>query len=234
MYSVYIPYAQSGRPVATKFSLERDDWMAANTMKDRVCSPRKRIIAIAGSNNKHSQTYRLLHLWLRRMAELDSTVEYEVLLLRDFHIALCEDCRSCHACGGCALDQTDDMPLLRRKLQENDIVIFSSPVSHQNMSSIMKNFIDRVDPEPQLARLAGRLGFTLTTTTSSGGKFVSDMLWHSQTSFGIKNIDNFVFRAVCDDEQIASDTWAKAAVEALHYQAGLSAQVPVAKGRGVV
>ena len=56
----------------------------------------KRIIAIAGSNNKQSQTYRLLHLWLRRMAELDSTVEYEVLLLRDFHIALCEDCRSCH------------------------------------------------------------------------------------------------------------------------------------------
>ena len=58
------------------------------------------------------------------------------------------------------------------------------------------------------------------------------MLWHSQTSFGIKNIDNFVFRAVCDDEEIASDTWARAAVEALHYQEGLGWQVPAAKGSG--
>ncbi len=192
----------------------------------------KRIIAIAGSNNKESRTCRLLHLWLRRMAELDSAVEYEVVLLRDFHIALCEDCRSCRAWGGCALDRTDDMPLLRQKLRENDVVIFSSPVSHQNMSGIMKNFIDRVDPAPRPAWLAGRLGFTLTTTASAGGKFVSDMLWHSQTSFGIKNIGNFVFRAVCDDEETASDTWARAAVEALHYQEGLGRQVPAAKGSG--
>lgn len=41
----------------------------------------KKIIAIAGSNNKSSQTYRLLKLWLKRMSELDESVQYEVLLL---------------------------------------------------------------------------------------------------------------------------------------------------------
>lgn len=193
-----------------------------NTMENRARSQRKRILAIAGSN-RHSPTCRLLHRWLRRMAELDSTVEYEVLLLQEFHIALCQDCGACRTWGGCALDRTDDMPLLRQKLQENDIVIFSSPVSHQNMSGSMKNFIDRVAPDLQPVFLAGRLGFTLTTTASSGGKFVSDMLWHSQTSFGIRNIGNFVFRTACDEEQAASDAWAEAAVEALQYQVGAGA-----------
>ena len=59
----------------------------------------KKIIAIAGSNNQNSQTCRLLNLWLARMAQLDSTVEYEVLLLRDFYIALCEGCRTCFQQG---------------------------------------------------------------------------------------------------------------------------------------
>lgn len=180
----------------------------------------KKIIAIAGSNNQNSQTYRLLNLWLARMAQLDSTVEYEVLLLRDFHIALCEGCRTCFQQGACPLDRQDDMPRLRKKLQESDVIVFSSSVYCHNMSGIMKNFIDRAAGTAHLPALAGKTGFTLTATSSSGGKFVSDMLRQIQTSFGIRNMDNFIFRSVCDDEAEASGQWARAALEALHYQEG--------------
>lgn len=180
----------------------------------------KKIIAIAGSNNQNSQTCRLLNLWLAHMAQLDSTVEYEVLLLRDFHIALCEGCRTCFQQGACPLDRQDDMPRLRKKLQESDVVVFSSSVYCHNMSGIMKNFIDRVAGTAHLPALAGKTGFTLTATSSSGGKFVSDMLRQIQTSFGIRNMDNFIFRSVCDDEAEASDQWARAALEALRYQEG--------------
>lgn len=180
----------------------------------------KKIIAIAGSNNQNSQTCRLLNLWLGRMAQLDSTVEYEVLLLRDFHIALCEGCKTCFQQGACPLDRQDDMPRLRKKLGESDVVVFSSSVYCHNMSGIMKNFIDRVAGTAHLPALAGKTGFTLTATSSSGGKFVSDMLRQIQTSFGIRNIDNFIFRSVCDDEAESSDQWARAALEALRYQEG--------------
>lgn len=178
----------------------------------------KKIIAIAGSNNKHSQTYRLLNMWLRRMAELDPAVQYEVFLLRDFPIALCEGCGSCSDRRTCALDQEDAMSFLRKKMQECHVIIFSSPVYHQNMSGIMKNFIDRTARDARSFAAAGKLGFTLTTTGSSGGKLVSDMLWQVQTRFGIKNIDNFIFRAACDDELAASERWARAAVEDMKYQ----------------
>lgn len=190
----------------------------------------KKIIAIAGSNNKSSQTYRLLKLWLKRMSELDESVQYEVLLLRDFKLAMCEGCGTCLDKGECILDQEDDMPLLREKMLENDIIIFSSPVYHQNMSGIMKNFIDRVAFDSHKLVLSGKLGFTLTTTRFLGGKNVSDMLWQIQTSFGIKNIDNFVFRDACDDELVSSDEWAKVAIEDLKYQMEFGGQLLANEG----
>lgn len=34
-------------------------------------------------------------MWLNRMSELDSTIHYEVLWLRDFQIDMCEGCVFC-------------------------------------------------------------------------------------------------------------------------------------------
>lgn len=184
----------------------------------------KKILAIAGSNNKHSQTHRLLNLWLKCLCERDNAMQYDVLLLRNFNISMCEGCKNCFCEKECTLDQADDMPLLRKHLQESDIIVFSSPVYHQNMSGIMKNFMDRIVFPSRMLDLSGKLGFTLTTTDSSGGKIVSDMLWQLQTSLGIKNIENFIFRDVCDDELMSSDEWAKTALEALTYQAKFQAR----------
>lgn len=183
-----------------------------------------KIVAIAGSNNKNSRTYRLLNLWLKRMSELDDSLQYEVLLLRDFNLVMCEGCSSCFYNGKCVLDQKDDMPFLREKLLESDVIIFSSPVYMHNMSGIMKNFIDRMAFFSHLLSLSGKFGFTLTTTSSSGEEMVSDMLRQMQISFGIKNVNNFVFKAVFDDEIISIDQWARISVEDLSYQLGFSDQ----------
>ena len=183
-----------------------------------------RIVAIAGSNNKNSRTYQLLNLWLKRMSELDGSLQYEVLLLQNFNLFMCEGCSSCFYNGKCVLDQKDDMPLLREKLIKSDIVVFASPVYMHNMSGIMKNFIDRMAFESHLLSLSGKFGFTLTTTSTSGETIVSDMLRQMQVSFGIKTINNFVFKAVYDNELASTDEWAQASVEDLSYQLGFSDQ----------
>ena len=187
----------------------------------------EKIIAIVGSNNKESQTCRLIELWFQRMAALDHTVRCEAVVLRDVHVAMCEGCGGCSKGEACGLDQGDDMSFLREKMRDCDVIVFSSPVYHQNMSGIMKNFIDRM--AGAAPSFTGKLGFTLTTTSSSGGKLVSDMLWQVQSRLGIKNIDNFVFRAACDDALAASELWAKAAVEDMKYQAELRRQVLAAR-----
>lgn len=180
----------------------------------------KKVLAIAGSNHKNSQTRRLLELWLERLCKLDSTVVYEVLQLREIPIAMCQGCGACFRGKRCPLDAEDHMPLLRKKLQEQDIIVFASPVCSQNLSGIMKNFIDRMAGETHRSVLAGKYGFTLAVTRTSGGKFVSDMLWQLQTGFGMKNIDNFVFRGSCNEEFSAADRWASIAAKDLWFQFG--------------
>lgn len=184
----------------------------------------RKIVAIAGSNNKNSRTYRLLNLWLKHMSSLDESIQYEVFLLREFNLMMCAGCSFCFYNGKCILDEMDDMPFLRKKLIESDIVVFSSPVYMHNMSGIMKNFIDRIAFFSHLLSLSGKFGFTLTTTSTSGEKIVSDMLRQMQTSFGIKNINNFLFRSMYDDEVTFSRNCAKISVEELSYQLGFSDQ----------
>lgn len=184
----------------------------------------KNIIAIAGSNHKNSRTHRLLNMWLDRVSKLDANIHFEVYSLRNFKINMCEGCNSCFYNGQCALDKQDDMPFLREKMSESDVTIFSSPVYMHNLSGIMKNFIDRMAFNSHLLSLSGKLGFTLTTTMSSGGDIVSDMLEKVQTSMGIKNVSNFVFSAAYDNEITSTDEWALKAIEDISFQVGLSDQ----------
>jgi len=58
-------------------------------------------------------------------------------------------CRGCFACwfktpGVCVID--DDMAELLDKLLSSDIVVFATPVYVDNVTGIMKNFMDRIIP----------------------------------------------------------------------------------------
>ena len=184
----------------------------------------KNIVAITGSNHKDSRTHRLLHMWLKQMAEVDDTINYELFCLRDFKINMCEGCDSCFRGGICILDRKDDMPFLREKMFKSDIIIFSSPVYMHNMSGIMKNFVDRMAFCSHILALSGKFGFTVTTTVGSGEKTVSQMLQQFQTLVGIKNINNFVFVAAYETEMTAINEWVKISIEDLSSQLGFSDQ----------
>lgn len=51
------------------------------------------------------------------------------------------------------------------------------------------------------------------------------MLRQMQTHFGIKNINNFVFRTLYDSELISSKKWAEVSIDDLSYQLGFSDQM---------
>lgn len=70
----------------------------------------------------------------------------EHIFLAKKNIRFCLGCQSCiffnH--GECVIK--DDMQLLKNKFIESDIVIIATPVYIDDMTSIMKNFIDRLFP----------------------------------------------------------------------------------------
>lgn len=76
---------------------------------------------------------------------LDATNQkYELILLKDKKIQPCVACRKCSETNKCIIN--DDMHEIYDKLSEADIIVLGSPTYFDNVTGIMKNFIDRCLP----------------------------------------------------------------------------------------
>jgi len=93
---------------------------------------------------ENGNTHRMVREFAAGAEEAGATVEN--IFLADLEI---RPCRGCFACwqrtpGTCIY--TDDMPELLRKFPESDLVVFATPLYVDNVSGIMKLFMDRLIP----------------------------------------------------------------------------------------
>lgn len=100
-----------------------------------------RILAICGSPRKGNTEYMLNELL--KGAE-DAGAETELILLRQLKIKHCGGCKGCESTGKCHL--TDDMQAIYPKLLNADVLVLGSPNYFDNMSGLLKDFIDRTVP----------------------------------------------------------------------------------------
>lgn len=70
--------------------------------------------------------------------------ETELILLRELNIQHCDGCGSCENTHECRIQ--DDMQELYEKIFNTDILILGSPNYFNNVSGLMKDFIDRMCP----------------------------------------------------------------------------------------
>jgi len=105
-----------------------------------------------------------------RAAEQGETVEYERLTGADLHLEFCLSCNSCFFKSACPLDVRDDMPLLKQKMLEADVIFFCSPVYAGSMSATAKAVIDRLSYWTHREELAGKTAAVLVTTSGNHGK----------------------------------------------------------------
>lgn len=97
-----------------------------------------KIIGICGSPRKQNTYYMVKTV-------LEATKQnYELILLSEKNIKPCLDCKKCHKTHRCA--QLDDIQEIHTKLLEADRIVLGSPVYFDNVSGIMKNFMDRCLP----------------------------------------------------------------------------------------
>lgn len=100
-----------------------------------------KIIAICGSPRRGNTEFILKRI-LTKAEELGAKTE--LALLREKRIEFCNGCLSCDSAGECNI--RDDMQIMYPKLEEADLIIFGSPNYFSNVSGMMKNFIDRLNP----------------------------------------------------------------------------------------
>jgi multimeric flavodoxin WrbA len=99
------------------------------------------IIAICGSPRKGNTEFVLKRFLTQAEGFGHKT---ELVLLREKRVNHCKGCFGCEDDGVCNL--LDDMKLTIDRLLANDVIVFGSPNYFNNVSGMMKAFIDRLRP----------------------------------------------------------------------------------------
>jgi multimeric flavodoxin WrbA len=112
-----------------------------------------KIIAFNGSpRGKRGNTYIMVEAFLKGAEEAGAQVEHVLLVKKKI-----SNCTGCFRCwvrtpGKCVID--DDMSPLLDKMRTTDLIVFATPLYVDNVSGIMKNFMDRILPlgDPHLVK----------------------------------------------------------------------------------
>ncbi|SFH11867.1 Multimeric flavodoxin WrbA [Desulfotomaculum arcticum] len=126
-----------------------------------------KILAINGSHRKGKNTADLLNLVLEEAAALGASTE--LLELSDYNIKLCRSCNKCLGRPQCSITD-DDMGSIGEKLLEADGIVLGSPVYWSNVSTLMKNLMDRSRYLHMVQNLlAGKVGGAVTNAGLRNG-----------------------------------------------------------------
>ncbi|MDD4332522.1 MAG: flavodoxin family protein [Patescibacteria group bacterium] len=112
----------------------------------------KKILIISGSPRSGNTEFVLKEIFKK----IDGA-EKEIIFLRDKKIGICRGCLACHHRPVCAIK--DDMNQVLDKMAEADILILGTPNYFDNVSGLMKNFIDRCHPFYREELLRGKKVF---------------------------------------------------------------------------
>ena len=98
-----------------------------------------KVLGICGSPRKGGNTEYLLQLVLESAAA--EGAETELICLCDKEISPCRECRVCLDLERCVIE--DDMQAIHAKLLEADAIVLGTPVFFNNISGLLKAFMDR-------------------------------------------------------------------------------------------
>jgi len=101
-----------------------------------------KVLAIIGSPRKKGNSFQATQEVEKEMKKL-GTVDFEYLFLQDAHLEMCQGCFNCVRKGEDLCPLRDDRAKIQQMMMESDGIIFVSPCYCQNVSGLMKNFIDR-------------------------------------------------------------------------------------------
>lgn len=105
----------------------------------------KKILVINGSYREGGITDQILNHF--ENAANDAGIPIETVVLRNFSIEFCTNCRSCtqepgRKPGKCMLE--DDMNQLIQKIEDADFYVFASPTNMYSATALFRRFLERL------------------------------------------------------------------------------------------
>ncbi len=152
-------------------------WIIADSTgraEHRIAQENKmKILACIGSYRKKGNTARIVQMVEARMQALAAQhaapfgngvpLDFETLYLSDLDIRPCRGCRACFDRGEDACPLKDDIPLIRAKMDAADGLLLASPVYVDDVSGLVKNWMDRLAYLCHRPALGGKCAYSLAT-----------------------------------------------------------------------
>ncbi|MCK4553994.1 flavodoxin family protein [Candidatus Parcubacteria bacterium] len=132
-----------------------------------------KILLISGSPRKGNTDFVLSTIF----DKVDDNKE--LIFLRDKEIKHCMGCLSCHNKAECVIN--DDMTEIRDKILDSDIIIIGTPNYFDNISGLLKDFVDRTHPFYKAESLKGK---KLILIMVGGGKIEGSQKYLDHTMYG--------------------------------------------------
>ena len=151
-------------------------------------------LVIIGSPRKKS-CYKFSEMIIDNIKKNNLGIEEEYLFLKEYNLEFCR------GCGLCVEDENlcpikDDFKIIDDKIKSANLLILVSPVYENNVSGLMKNFLDRFHYlyfRPQLLNL---FGITVSVSSRTGLKEVSNYLDYTLRGWGCRFVDNIKIETI--------------------------------------
>ncbi|MDP8217230.1 MAG: NAD(P)H-dependent oxidoreductase [Candidatus Theseobacter exili] len=125
-----------------------------------------KVLAIIGSPRKKN-TYDICKLIEEKMKTMEQ-VEFNYVFLHEANLELCRGCMLCYKKGEKFCPIKDCISSIWSKMSDSDALILASPVYAHQVTSLMKNFIDRSAFMFHRPSFFDKSALVLSTTAGSG------------------------------------------------------------------
>lgn len=166
------------------------------------------ILALVGSHRKNGNTARVVALIAEQLQEQaarnSEDLEVETLYLAHQDVGPCRGCRVCFDEGEDRCPLNDDLPAIKARMDEADALIIASPVYVDDVSGVVKNWIDRLAYVCHRPEYADKCTYLVATVGSSPTQHALRTLKIALSGWGyhIVGQSGFKMGALMDRDQV--------------------------------
>jgi multimeric flavodoxin WrbA len=155
-----------------------------------------KILAICGSPRR-GNSYSVLS----SITENHPDIDYRLLMLNEVNLGQCRGCYVCVLHGEEKCPLKDDRDMIIKEMLDADGVVFASPVYVNHITSLMKNFLDRVGFFAHRPRFHGKYAMVMAVCGGFGAKEANEYMNGIFSVFGFNVVSSLELKTGSASEE---------------------------------
>lgn len=153
------------------------------------------VLLINGSPQDNGNTNSILEIFTQNIAKnkYDEQTCFTTIPLSNMAIEYCHGCRICFTKSEMLCPYKEDIVSIKSRMIEADIIIIGSPVYVEDVTGLVKNWIDRMAYNCHRPFLNGKPTYIFTTSGAMASLHAIRTIKHAMMAWGAENVnyDNY-------------------------------------------